>query len=718
MKNQSRIEAHKSRNNAGFAYSDAEINAVNLARNNKENYKYFTIKEPSPSTRTKETGILIDKNDQPVRNADGGIEIVIELPACAVDQGSPIGPRLQEQLKHLEEFKKTHSDKEIYPIKILFPYKLQAWHWNVGEIIVNNSNNKIAISGCAYDSMKKTKSLEAGEAGITGEIEQAFKDHYKNNAISFTFKESEEIEIVQPNGSVACGLYAGIAMHNLKTKKVENIWDGIFNGDNNTNKQSEQELRNIDSDLITAHHPNPENFCKPDANISSTRKEAAIKLDAALREAIKSLSLIDDTNKNKLITHLNTFNSSEEEPKEKLNKLFKNLEGDNEAKNIIFTLNEKGEREKLKIATEILALLPKELKLSISSDNKNSTNTENENIFSACIQLIDNSFRSEIYKIAIKSAKKIEDGFLDKANPTLAEQSIKYYHESVLSSINEIKEKEDKTLLIDFLAFTLNETIKQVNEEKELKEKELKEKSNQQKPQSNNQIIIKSDDRPLHYQGFEVVICDKNSQVTAQLSEQNGSQEINSLLIPDIKQDIDYAFCKQNQQNNTNPASHNFGFRFNSEAGELINAVNKEGASDAEKNTAWEELLKNHDTVIFKLALDGQNYIRFYLNRDKDRKIEFASDEFLFSKEDALKLSKDLAQYDKIKRESEKAAIDKDERFDIHLYCKSGPKETDKDKEILNYPFNSNEQTQHIITDMNGEKSSKITDYLGLAKIS
>ncbi len=167
----------------------------------------------------------------------------------------------------------------------------------------------------------------------------------------------------------------------------------------------------------------------------------------------------------------------------------------------------------------------------------------------------------------------------------------------------------------------------------------------------NNQIIINQDNKIIvSYQGFEVVIRDKNSQVTAQSLEQNESQEINSLTIPNIKQDIDYAFCKQNQQNNqsktlksqnnTTTTSHDFGFRFNSKAGKLINTVN-EGVDDEAKNKAWEDLLTNHDTVIFKLASDGQNYIRFYLKRnDKSGKIEFAFDECLFSKEEALELSK------------------------------------------------------------------------------
>ena len=87
------------------------------------------------------------------------------------------------------------------------------------------------------------------------------------------------------------------------------------------------------------------------------------------------------------------------------------------------------------------------------------------------------------------------------------------------------------------------------------------------------------------------------------------------------------------------------------------------------------------------------------MNRDKNGKIEFAFDEYLFSKEEALELSKDSTKYNEIKEKSKKA-IDKDERFDIHLYCKSGEKETDKDNQILAYRFesNGNQQPRNSIT--------------------
>ncbi len=204
---------------------------------------------------------------------------------------------------------------------------------------------------------------------------------------------------------------------------------------------------------------------------------------------------------------------------------------------------------------------------------------------------------------------------------------------------------------------------------------------------SNNQLIINPDNEGLYCQGFEVVISDKQTTEREEL-------KIFDPIKEDIKEDIDYAFCKQNQQNNTNSASHSFGFRFNSEAGKLIDTINN-GANDAEKNKAWEDLLTNHDTVIFKLASDGQNYIRFYLNRDANGKIEFAFDECLFSKADALELSKNFTKYDEIKEKS-KTTISKNERFDIYLYCKSGSSKENEDNQILKADFETQKPRNKI----------------------
>jgi hypothetical protein len=222
----------------------------------------------------------------------------------------------------------------------------------------------------------------------------------------------------------------------------------------------------------------------------------------------------------------------------------------------------------------------------------------------------------------------------------------------------------------------------------------------QQKTQSNHQIIINPANKIHNYQGFEVVICDKNSITTIKRQK----AKIFDNPIPDIKEDIDYAFCKQNNpikasttpEGDTKPASYNFGFRFDYEAGELIGIINNDKNDLTKRDNAWKKLLTEHDTVIFKLASDEQNYIRFYLNRGKDGKIEFAFDEFLFSKADALKLSGDSIKYNEIKEKSKKA-IDKNERFDIHLYCKSGKEENDKDRKISIFEFD-NQKPQNKIT--------------------
>ena len=138
----------------------------------------------------------------------------------------------------------------------------------------------------------------------------------------------------------------------------------------------------------------------------------------------------------------------------------------------------------------------------------------------------------------------------------------------------------------------------------------------------------------------------------------------------------------------------------------MINTVNK-GVNDEAKNKAWEDLLTNHDTVIFKLASNRQNYIRFYLNRGKDGKIEFAFDECLFSKDNALELSGDLTKYDEIKAKST-TKISENERFDIHLYCKSGPNKADEDNQILKAEFDTQKPQNKITNTSLDKKTSQL----------
>jgi len=254
--------------NTAFAYSDREINAVDEARNVRDGFQSFEIKGTRIATDGTEvsysepTGILINAENQYVVDDEGNV--IVTLPACAVDQGSHIKPRLEEQLKHLAKL------EEIFPVKILFPYKLSGFHWNVGEILISKNeesgkeeSGKFEISGTAYDSYGSGELSCQLEEEIQHEIRECFLENGYPEADFFLNKKTEGLKAVQTG--VACGLYAAIAMHNLKKHAgVEHVWDGIFSTAEATERLSDMELRQLDYLLIQEYNPvSLETFCRP-----------------------------------------------------------------------------------------------------------------------------------------------------------------------------------------------------------------------------------------------------------------------------------------------------------------------------------------------------------------------------------------------------------------------------------------------------------------------
>lgn len=245
--------------NVGFSYYDRDINAVNEARNARDGFKYLEdegvrIAADGTEVRYSEpTGILLDAAGNYVIDDDGNT--IVELPACAVDQGSPIIPRLEAQLKQLAKL------GNVIPAKILFPYKLSGFHWNVGEIVISKDeeSGKFQISGTAYDSYGSGELEER----IRHEIYECFVSNGYAEAEFFLDKKTKGLQTVQ-SGGLACGLYAAIAMHNLKKHAgIEHVWDGIFNADG-TDRLSDLELRQMDYFLVQEHNPRSlETFCQP-----------------------------------------------------------------------------------------------------------------------------------------------------------------------------------------------------------------------------------------------------------------------------------------------------------------------------------------------------------------------------------------------------------------------------------------------------------------------
>lgn len=202
-----------------FPYTDREINSINKARNCRDGYGYCQIKPQGlgVAVETVDSGILMRGNNFLRDDKD---RMVIELPAVASQQDSPIADRLREQMSYFQLAKDQFEEAARYPVKILFPYKL-GWHWNVGEIIIEKAaTGSLSVTCGKYDPN-----------GTYGPIEDGMRTdidaYFRAQGVTPRFDVvTQSIKKVQTG--VACGLYAAIAMHNLKTKAIGSVWDGVF----------------------------------------------------------------------------------------------------------------------------------------------------------------------------------------------------------------------------------------------------------------------------------------------------------------------------------------------------------------------------------------------------------------------------------------------------------------------------------------------------------
>ncbi len=436
----------KARNKTTYAYTDREIEAVNRARNIQEGISYFK------NRKKEESGILF-KNNKPLNGSDG-VKTIIEMPACALDQGSPIGFYLEAQLEHFKEFAKGKNDSDVYPVKILFPYKLQAWHWNVGEITLNKTGENFSLEGCAYDSMNKEASLEEE---IQREISQTFEQSFrgKNFSSNKLDKKSNSPQAPQ-KGGIACGLYAARAMHNLKTKAANEVWEGAL--------KDELTLRNEDSELVATRNPKS-NFCLDERGFvdifetKTTRKlsptnEAKSKPEPINTTRQQILNLPKSATKEQLeegAALLQAFAVEEVSGKKPdSEELFNQLNG-NPLRKIVF---DEEDSKKIK-PTEQISNLALEVVLIASEKTDESPSTDQQKEYQECIELISGSYANYVRDWAI-SCPSISEAF-ERLNqrtgsvfkPTKEEENLNHTTMEIVEYIskkNSLSEEDKKDL--------------------------------------------------------------------------------------------------------------------------------------------------------------------------------------------------------------------------------------------------------------------------------
>ncbi|MDX2082738.1 MAG: hypothetical protein SFV53_01960 [Rickettsiales bacterium] len=334
-----------------FAYTDREIDAVNNARNKRDGFSYW-INELG-----KESGILKRGQSMLCDNVD---RIVVEMPACdTLGINSPIASRLKEQLDYLSEYE-NQNPEELISYKILFPYNVgNNSHWNVGEIIFEeNLDGQFEVTTTAYDPFGEINYFnETIQEQITG----VFESKYGKDRITFFQSQQKSIQPVQTG--VACGLYTAIALHNLKTKSEDEIWDGVF--DESGNQKDEKTLREEDIKLVGLHNQlSASNFCVPinEDNFVDGRQDrqnlTAIEQEQ-LTEVIQKLEQISELKElYKIFSAINNFligNNNDEE----MRFLRENFQHALEEKCIqeIFFKNEVGKKDEFKVDICLLPII-------------------------------------------------------------------------------------------------------------------------------------------------------------------------------------------------------------------------------------------------------------------------------------------------------------------------------------------------------------------------
>ena len=218
----------KKRNHTSFAFYDRDIDLLNKALNNKDRI-------------TKREGVNIDI----IENKDTEGNTIIEFSAISSIETSPISAFINSE--NLLQVKKRD-----YPIKILAPYKLDVWHWNILEIVIDKEKNAVCrrydTDGFTYNIeeslLKQIKELGTIEGINFENIKHGVEENFCNN-----LQKDEN-----------CGLASALIMHTLKTNN-----DDAKTKLNHYAIKSDKELRDEISEIVVRHFngTGKHNFCKP-----------------------------------------------------------------------------------------------------------------------------------------------------------------------------------------------------------------------------------------------------------------------------------------------------------------------------------------------------------------------------------------------------------------------------------------------------------------------
>ncbi len=265
------------------AYGDVQILLSNLANIRSLGYHFIN----DDHDRDPNSGLVVDDHDHAVKdNAGNAIfhilpigrptENFLKRQAQALKQNIDTAAMNQQAQNFiLEMFFRAfgqlsyHIDQGTvgFPIKVLFPYKLDsAWHWNAGEIIISkNDDNELQVMCKRYDSFGYTAELEPSVfAAVHNALANSFSNQY--GISTENERRRHKIKQIQTEG-VACGLYTSLAMRDLtRYSDPRDIWREVT--------ADEIETRRIDAAQV--------------ATLSEARRRAFFETNIAVDSSAKS----------------------------------------------------------------------------------------------------------------------------------------------------------------------------------------------------------------------------------------------------------------------------------------------------------------------------------------------------------------------------------------------------------------------------------------------
>ena len=235
-------KAIKARNTSNYAFTDREINILNKCLNLQDNKLYHSI---PIDNHDQDSAILKEKDQQG--------NTIIEIPAISNINTSPVQTSISAPL---EQFIKLKASKVVdYPVKILAPYKLNSWHWNVLEIKIDADEK---ITCCRYNTDGKSHEVETNVFNQIKalNINKLSFDNTKNT-------QGDKIELGDNESLqklINCGLASTLMMHHLKNNNNTSL-----NNLQEYAKKEDKPLRDEISNIISAKgdQKDKDNFCKP-----------------------------------------------------------------------------------------------------------------------------------------------------------------------------------------------------------------------------------------------------------------------------------------------------------------------------------------------------------------------------------------------------------------------------------------------------------------------